>query len=221
MAKRPPKPTDRESAPRHRKRAKSAKEQSPAPKPRSLAALFRSEAADPDELKKSLNERFGSSDRTTCIVFSAGIERELEDLILRHLHIEHEELGNLLFERDGALSTFYGNIRFGRALGLYDKSFQAILDTIRRIRNAFAHSAIPITFASDEIKSELHKLPKFLQETEGIEFGKITEERRHFLTCCLVIHTRFGQIRDRRIKELERNTVAMEFYLEHLRQQRD
>jgi hypothetical protein len=175
MAKRPPKPPERESVPRHRKRAKAAEERSTKLKRRSLARLTRLEITDEEE-DVHYAELLGSSDRTVCIVASARIERQLEFLLLAHLEIdESDELLDLLFERDGALSTFYGNIRFGRALGFYDKSFQDAMDTIRRIRNQFAHSAAPITFRTDQIKKELDKLP-IKEVTDVDDFDDQIEE---------------------------------------------
>jgi hypothetical protein len=57
-------------------------------------------------------ELVGVSDRTACIVGAAMIERILERLILARLGVTDDApLKDLLFEREGALSTFYGNIR--------------------------------------------------------------------------------------------------------------
>lgn len=122
LATRPPKPPERESAPRYRKRGKTGIDQ-PLSKARSLAQLARSDIAE-HESGANIEEFTGNSDRTTSIAATAMIERDLERLILFRLGIENGKLRDMLFERDGALSTFYGNIRFGRALGFYDKSFR-------------------------------------------------------------------------------------------------
>jgi hypothetical protein len=212
MARRPPKPPDREAKPRVRRPAAPRKSQ----KPRSLAELARSPIPD-DEFGAAMSEMLGNSDRATCIVFSAMIERGLEDLIVSHLGIYDNELRNLLFERDGALSTFYGNIRFGRALGFYDKPFQDTLDIIRRIRNAFAHSAAPISFVSEEIKRELSRLPnvEYGAATVDINFGRVSEERRQFLSCCLVVKLKILDIWSKVTQDLDISLNAMAFYRQH------
>jgi hypothetical protein len=164
-----------------------------------------------------MSEMLGNSDRATCIVFSAMLERGLEDLIACHLGVFDSELRNLLFERDGALSTFYGNIRFGRALGFYDKLFQDTLDVIRRIRNAFAHSASPISFVSEEIKRELAKLPnaEYGAATTGINFGTTSDERRQFLSCCLLVKLKLLEIWSKATQDQEITLNAMTFYQQH------
>jgi hypothetical protein len=202
MATRPPKPPERESAPRYRKRTKTGQDQSLS-KARSLAQLTRSDVAE-HEFDANTAELTGNSDRTTSIAATAMIERDLEGLILSHLGIKDGKLRDLLFERDGALSTFYGNIRFGRALGFYDKSFQDELDTIRRIRNAFAHSAAPITFFTEEIKKELNKMPTHHEVIKDTDFGAtLSEEKQKFVTCCLVIQEKLLDIRSELLRDLE------------------
>jgi hypothetical protein len=152
MARRPPKPLDRVPKPRYRKpKTPEPGQASPASKKETLARLSRAQVTT-HELAAAMLEVLGTSDRTTCIVVTAMIERDLEDSIISRLNIRDEEPKKLLFDRDGALSTFYGNIRFGRALGFYDQSVQRQLDTIRRIRNVFAHSAIAITFTTEALK---------------------------------------------------------------------
>ena len=90
-----------------------------------------------------------SSDRTTCIIIAAMLQRNLERLLMMALHIyDDNELRPQLFVRDGPLSTFFGTIILGQVLELYDDRVKHDLDIIRQVRNVFAHSPSPVTFGS-------------------------------------------------------------------------
>jgi hypothetical protein len=55
--------------------------------------------------------------------------------------------------------SFSSRIRMGRAIGLYDEKLAGILDTIRIVRNGFAHSVVAVTFENELIIAECEKLP--------------------------------------------------------------
>jgi len=60
------------------------------------------------------------------------------------------ELGGL-FDRDGPLSSFSGQIKVGYAMGIYDAAIRRDLDRMREIRNTFAHSIHPLKFTTPAI----------------------------------------------------------------------
>lgn len=104
-----------------------------------------------------------NSDRSTAITYSALLERGLEELVASKMAWPTEESNaaverKALFEGDAPLSTFSAKTRLGYALGLYNKLVRDDLDTIREIRNAFAHATTNITFATDEVSVVVSRL---------------------------------------------------------------
>jgi hypothetical protein len=76
------------------------------------------------------------------------------------------ELGraDLLFGTEKALGSFRNKIHIAYAFGLFGNQTFGTLETIRYIRNAFAHSQIPLTFDMPEIMNAcaVLTLPAFL-----------------------------------------------------------
>jgi len=116
--------------------------------------------------------------------------RVLEQVILARLMIVEKRRIVPLFERDGVLSTFYGNIHLAFALKLIRETVRDDLDVIRRVRNAFAHSILPLTFDTEEVSLEVkrlqHKSYYTAPSSESTEFELFhpNETRREFMRCC-------------------------------------
>jgi hypothetical protein len=147
------------------------------------------------------------------------IERVLEQLIIVRLGLVNSDLAITLFERDGALSTFYGNISLARALGLIDDPVKDDLDTVRRLRNAFAHSAVPITFSSEEVIREMDKLkfetysdPQYAGDFQGLSGGK-----KKLSECYLAINVVLLRAMEKIAQQMELDVTAMRAYMEVFR----
>jgi hypothetical protein len=112
------------------------------------------EFSDPDFVPEVEN----ASDRSAAILIGANVERGLERLLLQSLvRVKDEDVIGRLIERGGALSTFYGNTHLGYAVGLYGIKEFGNLESIRRIRNVFAHAPSIVRFDSPEIVAECNK----------------------------------------------------------------
>ena len=99
-----------------------------------------------------------ASDRSVAILIGANVERDLERLLLESLvHVKDEDAIGRLIGRGGALSTFYGNSHLGYAVGLYGIKELGNLESIRRIRNVFAHAPSIVRFDTPEIVAECNK----------------------------------------------------------------
>jgi hypothetical protein len=152
MTTRPPKPPDRESAPRTKKKA---------PRPAGVAghdaarsALQRFSDAEPEaseiaRLRREIETE--KSDRAAAILIATTLERVLEYAIARHLKLEGPSKD--LFGFNSPIGTFNFKIRIGNALGIFGDEMRRDLDMIRSIRNAFAHSQRPINFSDVPVKN--------------------------------------------------------------------
>lgn len=162
---------------------------------RTLRELSRARRQAAEETHIVMNEVQQGSDRSACIIMSAMVERFLErELLMRLMISESTSKHQALLERDGALSTFFGNIHLAYALDMISQDMKDDLDILRKIRNAFAHSELPITFQSDEVKREINKLryDQYSDLRVG-ESSPLSAERGQFVTCCLALIAKFGE----------------------------
>ena len=91
------------------------------------------------------------SDYAIAIVGASLIERALEVAILsRFVPMSKTDRGRL-FEFEQPLGSFSARIRIGAALGLYGSFTCADLQTIKYVRNQFAHSPTLRKFSDDSI----------------------------------------------------------------------
>jgi hypothetical protein len=192
MQTRPPIPPGQRPVPRYRRRRVRHPTMVTV---RTLRTLSRAALRGKDDIDTALTEAATGSDRGACIIMTSIVQRHLEQIILLRLMIIGAHKILPLFERDGALSSFYGIIHLAFALDMMTAIVRDDLETVRRIRNAFAHSALPITFQSQEIKTELTKLHHrsyvVSQVSDDIinddELALCSLERKEFILGCVKI----------------------------------
>jgi hypothetical protein len=144
MPKRPPKPPDRASSPRHRQRNLSdGTTQTKTPR-RTLSTLGR-ELPSMDEFEQIDREVLYVHDRAAAILLVSQVERFLEIAIVSRLfHQDKATVATLV-------STFSAKIRLAYAMGFISEEERKDLDRLREVRNAFAHALRPITFTNELI----------------------------------------------------------------------
>jgi hypothetical protein len=84
-----------------------------------------------------------------------------------------------MMDRDGVLSNFARKIDLGYALALYDEQIRKDLHILRNIRNAFAHTLIPIAFDTPQVSAEVIKLQTGQQDNPSD-----TKNRDRFKCAC-------------------------------------
>lgn len=89
-------------------------------------------------------------DRAKGLLATAMLENALEKALL--LFFEDRDPNFFKDQENGAFNTFHLKIRLALALGLIEKTVKDDLDTIKIIRNAFAHSLADVVFETAEIK---------------------------------------------------------------------
>lgn len=123
------------------------------------------ERATGEELNLLLEEIPKATDRHAVILLCSLLQSYLCVMIIRHLKNDDVDTLEELYEHGGPLSSFYSQIHLAYALGLFDKKIKRDLNTVRTIRNVFAHAAKPVSFKTDRILAEVAKLnaPTYLK----------------------------------------------------------
>jgi DNA-binding MltR family transcriptional regulator len=124
-------------------------------------------------------ELANESDRGVVLVGASLLEENLE-LVLRSVMCRHEkvvkEVVEPLFQGFSALATFSAKIKSCYAFNLIDETTFKDLDTIRDIRNEFAHSYQTASFSNQNIKDKVANLwsGKILEKEMGNSEAEIT-----------------------------------------------
>ena len=103
-----------------------------------------------DERKAIEDIEATGSDRATVIVAAAIVEERLATAIKSKLHSDKEIVSHI-FRVSGPLGSFSAKIDLGFLMGLYGKEAHSDLDTIKEIRNEFAHRLRSTNFNSQRV----------------------------------------------------------------------
>ena len=128
-------------------------------------------------------------DRALVLISVSLVEQELESAILCACTESFEESPDRekLFGGDqiGAINGLAGKITLAHALGLFGKKFKEDMETLRRLRNTFAHARQPISFRTKEIADacEFHTLNHMWGNTE---WGGTQNARQKFAAAVFI-----------------------------------
>jgi mannitol operon repressor len=142
--------------------------------------------------KLTSKELTGESDRACALIAGAALSEGLREL-LAEAFFELENYEKLFFEPHALLSDFASRTELSFALGLISSREQSILNIIRRIRNAFAHSVGQFTFDNDLIIKELSKLPDW---TGALEQSAYKKPKGFFINLTLASYLQLVSRRD-------------------------
>ena len=109
----------------------------------------------------------------------ANTDNALQYGLSRRLAVAYED--NRLFGNGSPMDTFDKKVRMAVALQLIGPETENNLQVVKQVRNAFAHSNIPITFKTTEIANlcRFLVLPKLIPpKSIKVRNGKIIEPRR-------------------------------------------
>jgi hypothetical protein len=118
-----------------------------------MAVFFLSPSEQQNE---AITELLGGSDRAGAIVGTTMIETRLEAAIKARVNLP--KITKEMFRPMGPLGSLSAKIHLGFMLGLYGEAAWRELDTIRDIRNWFAHHLDDATFGSNKIGKLCMKL---------------------------------------------------------------
>ncbi len=144
----------------------------------------------PEHKEAFTKELMGESDRAAALVAAAEVESYLVHLLMfEFTRLSEEERELLFFGRNGTLSEFADRISVAYGLGVIHPDERDDLDRIRRIRNAFAHSAIPLTFENELIATECSRL--FYRDVYGDNSASFAQPKLRYLLTALQLRKLF------------------------------
>ena len=105
-----------------------------------------------------------------AIVGGAHVENALQVLLISRFISLHKDDNNLLFDNggNGTLANFSSKTMVAYAFGLIGQKTREDLDTIRHIRNTFAHALVHIQFTHEDISPACMALHHKSQQTMSL-----------------------------------------------------
>jgi DNA-binding MltR family transcriptional regulator len=135
----------------------------------------------------------------TAILGYVLVEHELDVLLRKKFRKTDDATWTELQDDRGPLRSFSAKISIGYALGIYNDKIQHDLNTVRIIRNAFAHSKKLLDFNDPLVVQELlgaHRLPakfkKHLRKDLSNQLAKAS-----FIIICLKLESALFRIKTR------------------------
>ncbi len=146
----------------------------------------------------------------TAIIGQALLENELDQLLRPHFTRRDDETWAKLTNEIGPLATFNAKIITAHAFGICNDVVRDGLNTVRQIRNAFAHSKKPLDFSHELIIREIKvvtlpagkrtQLYKSLSDVRDTATESQGGAQGSYVMLCLAIETELLKTQTRRHK---------------------
>jgi len=151
----------------------------------------------------------------TGILGLSLLEHRIDELLIGHFHRRDAVTWEKLTGVGAPLATFSNKIIAAYAFGIFNEAIRDGLDTVRNIRNAFAHSKKLIDFSSEPIPETLRKISLPTKKSGELYYSllkvramasrKDPEAVRYaFVALCLIIDTELIKRQKRRAKAQSR-----------------
>src|SRR6266404_4919302 len=152
--------------------------------------------AEQDALDRAIDEIILSSDRAAAIVAAAFVEDYLTTALQQKLVHDQAALAEMF--GSGPLGTFSAKFKLAYLIGLCSKESANCLNTIRKIRNTFAHNISISSFEEPRIRDltnnlsvpEKYKVTLVAEENQTpihLFSEPITTARQRFVTSCQML----------------------------------
>lgn len=118
------------------------------------------------ELVDLTRRLLGESETAQVLIFYSYLENSLEELIAQHLlHLDNRKAKERLFGVNAPLGTSSARMLLAYHLGwLRPETYQQV-DSLRKVRNEFAHRAFKVDFDDPKVASHIGNMdPKMFQE---------------------------------------------------------
>jgi DNA-binding MltR family transcriptional regulator len=111
-----------------------------------------------ESINEAMRELDTDGPRGAVILGSALVEDVLRAAILYHMNNLSSAEYDQLFSATAPLGSFSGKAKIAYAFGLIGPKTRDDLDSLRELRNAFAHAHIVFSFESKEVSDKVRKL---------------------------------------------------------------
>ncbi len=108
------------------------------------------------------------SDRGVAVIVGSLVEDALLERIVGKLPGLDKDQRKNLTRSGGVLSSFAARVSMASALGLIDDETAILLDILKAVRNACAHSRRDINFKTPELKAAIGLMLESGDDTEGV-----------------------------------------------------
>ena len=163
-------------------------------KKKSLHDLGRDENILDSDHELLHKEIIDGSDRSAAIIAASMLEIALRKAVNSHFRpLTEDEYRKIFYDESAPLGSLGSLSRVSYALGISDLENYKRLNSIRKIRNAFAHSIKPILFSNEIVKKEMSVFPKQAKvskekiEELGFDFSKVSHEKSLYLATCFLM----------------------------------
>jgi len=172
------------------------------------------EFLNPQDWEKFRKEYESSDDRSCALLCAAYLENCLEILILDTL-LHKDEAYQGLFRDIAPLGTFNAKTKIAFCLNLLPEIVYKDLNTIRDIRNKFAHKLHGLSFSVDPILSLCNKLltpDDFLNEYSGRIYKKAypKDPRAKFIFTSAIITSTMEGYYHQRAEKIHQTLLEIE-----------
>lgn len=170
----------------------------------------------PEHRKEYIKELMGESDRAAALVAAAEIDSRLI-LLLRDSfshRISAAEEDELFYGKRAPLGDFSSRISIAYALGVIFSDERDDLNRIRRVRNVFAHSVIPLTFENELIAKECSGL--LYREVFGDTSESFGKPKLRYLLTVMELRSIFTDRIIKRAKDFAKTIKGRENQKEYL-----
>jgi hypothetical protein len=122
------------------------------------------------------------SDRGAVMMASTLVEQELQALLSMRLpNFSDAELADWFGGETSPFRTFSAKIKLGRALGIYKSDVEGELNLIRKFRNLFAHTSVPLDLGHASLKPMRDQLLSHYDEIP------VEDDKARFCGYCLSV----------------------------------
>lgn len=167
--------------------------------------------ASESEAEAYFNELMTANDRTAALIAGAALDGAMVELLRRHfiVELEPEDFVATFYGQNAMLGSFANRTRLCYLVGLISARMRKDLDTIRHVRNAFAHTVTPLSFSHPLVTAECANLT--LRDPIEDLTQPISDARLRFVLAAKGIYVSFLRLMrkqiDRNLDELSEHKI--------------